>query len=129
MVTDPTFFILLLIVITLTAGTSFLMWLGEKITEHGIGNGISLIIFAGIVAEFPVGIVQTVQTVGEGGISIFSLLVLAVLFVVIVAAVVMVQEGQRRIPVQYAKGLWAGACTAASRRTSRCESTMPASSR
>jgi len=102
-VTDPTFFNLLLIVITLTAGTSFLMWLGEKITEHGIGNGISLIIFAGIVAEFPVGIVQTVQTVGEGGISIFSLLVLAVLFVVIVAAVVMVQEGQRRIPVQYAK--------------------------
>ena len=57
-VTDPTFFNLLLIVITLTAGTSFLMWLGEKITEHGIGNGISLIIFAGIVAEFPVGIVQ-----------------------------------------------------------------------
>src|SRR5690606_32106565 len=70
---------------------------------NGIGNGISLIIFAGIVAEFPVGLIQTFQTVGEGGVSAFSLIVLAVLFVAIVAAVVMVQEGQRRIPVQYAK--------------------------
>lgn len=102
-ITNPTFFNLLLIVITLTAGTSFLMWLGEKISEKGIGNGISLIIFAGIVAEFPVGIIQTIQNVGEGGVSIFSLLALAVLFVAIIAAVVMVQEGQRRIPVQYAK--------------------------
>ena len=102
-ITNPTFFSLLLIVITLTAGTSFLMWLGEKISENGIGNGISMIIFAGIVAEFPIGIIQAVQNVGEGGISIFSLLVLAVLFVVIIGAVVLVQEGQRRIPVQYAK--------------------------
>lgn len=102
-VTNPTFFSLLTIVVTLTAGTMFLMWLGEKISENGIGNGISLIIFAGIVAEFPVGLIQTFQTVGEGGVSAFSLIVLAVLFVAIVAAVVMVQEGQRRIPVQYAK--------------------------
>ena len=87
-ITNPTFFSLLLIVITLTAGTSFLMWLGEKISENGIGNGISMIIFAGIVAEFPVGIIQAIQKVGEGGISIFSLIVLAVLFVVIIAAVV-----------------------------------------
>ena len=102
-VSNPTFFSLLLIVVTLTAGTSFLMWLGEKITEKGIGNGISMIIFAGIVAEFPVGIVRTLQNVGEGGISVFSVVLLAVLFVAIIAAVVLVQEGQRRIPVQYAK--------------------------
>jgi len=100
---DPSFFVLTLIVLTLTAGTSFLMWLGEKITEHGIGNGISLIIFAGIVAELPVSFVQAIQSVGQGGISIFSLLLLLVLGVLIIAAVVMVQEGQRRIPVQYAK--------------------------
>lgn len=100
---DDSFFMLTLIVITLTAGTSFLMWLGEKISEHGIGNGISLIIFAGIVAELPVALVQTVQSVGQGGTSVFSLIVFAILALAIIAAVVMVQEGQRRIPVQYAK--------------------------
>lgn len=100
---DDGFFMLTLIIITLTAGTSFLMWLGEKISEHGIGNGISLIIFAGIVAELPVGIIQAVQTVGQGGMSVLALLIYAVLAVAIIAAVVMVQEGQRRIPVQYAK--------------------------
>jgi len=102
-VVDPGFFNLLVILMTLTAGTCFLMWLGEKITEHGIGNGISLIIFAGIVAELPGGVVQAIQSVGQGGLSIFSLLVFMVLGVLIIAAVVMVQEGQRRIPVQYAK--------------------------
>lgn len=96
-------FSLLLILVTLTAGTSFLMWLGEKISENGIGNGISLIIFAGIIAELPVGVVQAIQSVGQGGVSLFSLIVLAVLAVVIIGAVIMVQEGQRRIPVQYAK--------------------------
>jgi len=101
--TDTSFFVLALIVVTLTAGTSFLMWLGEKISENGIGNGISLIIFAGIVAELPVGIVQVVQSLGQGGVSIFSVLVFAILAVVIIAAVVLVQEGQRRVPVQYAK--------------------------
>jgi len=102
-VIDSGFFNLLVILITLTAGTSFLMWLGEKISEHGIGNGISLIIFAGIVAELPGGIIQAIQSIGQGGLSVFSLLVFLVLGIVIIAAVVMVQEGQRRIPVQYAK--------------------------
>lgn len=102
-ITDANFFLLTLIVITLTAGTSFLMWLGEKISENGIGNGISLIIFAGIVAELPVGVVQVFQSLGEGGVSPFSLLLFVVLGLVIIGAVVMVQEGQRRIPVQYAK--------------------------
>ena len=101
--TDSSFFVLALIVVTLTAGTSFLMWLGEKITEKGIGNGISLIIFAGIVAELPVGLLRIAQSVGQGGISIFSFVLFIILAVAIIAAVVMVQEGQRRIPVQYAK--------------------------
>lgn len=100
---DPNFFSLTLILVTLTAGTTFLMWLGEKISEIGIGNGISLLIFAGIVAEFPVGIVNAVQSIGEGGVSVFSLLAFLALSIVIIAAVVMMQEGQRRIPVQYAK--------------------------
>lgn len=102
-VIDPGPFSLILVLITLTAGTSFLMWLGEKISENGIGNGISLIIFAGIVAELPVGIIQAIQTVGQGGVSPFSLIAFAILSVAIIAAVVMMQEGQRRIPVQYAK--------------------------
>lgn len=100
---DTGFFSILLILITLTAGTSFLMWLGEKISEIGIGNGISLIIFAGIVAEFPPGIISAIQSVGEGGVSVFSLIAFLIISVVIIAAVVMMQEGQRRIPVQYAK--------------------------
>lgn len=102
-VTDPSFFNLLLIVITLTAGTSFLMWLGEKITEHGIGNGISMIIFAGIVARLPFGAWETLRAVGQGAINPISLAVFLILSVAVIAAVVMVQEGQRRIPVQYPK--------------------------
>lgn len=102
-VTDDSFFHISVIVISLTAGTSFLMWIGEKITENGIGNGISLLIFTGIVAELPTGLYRAVSAVGEGGVSPISLLLWLVLTVVIVAGVVMVQEGQRRIPVQYAR--------------------------
>lgn len=100
---NPGFFSYTLIIVTLTAGTCFLMWLGEKITQHGIGNGISLIIFTGIIARLPYGFIQALQGVGKGGVSIISMLVFAVLAVAIIAGVVLVQEGQRRIPVQYAK--------------------------
>lgn len=100
---NPGLFSLSLIVVTLTAGSSFLMWLGEKITQHGIGNGVSLIIFTGIIARLPFGFVQAVQSVGEGGVSVVSLLAFLILSVVVIAGVIMVQEGQRRIPVQYAK--------------------------
>lgn len=100
---DDSVFLIGLIVITLTAGTSFLMWLGERITEHGIGNGISLIIFTGIIAELPVGLYRSVRAIGEGGLSPVSLLIWMLLSVLIVAAIVMVQEGQRRVPVQYAR--------------------------
>jgi len=100
---NSSFFGLLLIMVTLTAGTAFLMWLGEKISEKGIGNGISLLIFVNIVAAMPGGAVNAVKAVGEGGLSIFSLILYLIIAVVVIAAVVMVTQGQRRVPVQYAK--------------------------
>jgi preprotein translocase subunit SecY len=93
----------LMTVITLTAGTAFIMWLGEQITERGIGNGISLIIFAGIVARTPSAIGNTIRLVQQGEMSIFTLLILAVFMVVVVGFIIFVEQGQRRIPVQYAK--------------------------
>ncbi|WP_366923244.1 preprotein translocase subunit SecY [Metallumcola ferriviriculae] len=91
------------IAITLTAGTAFLMWLGEMITEKGIGNGISLIIFAGIVSRLPAGLYGMYQYVSTGETSIFAVLFFLVIALVVIAGVVAIQEGQRRIPVQYAK--------------------------
>ncbi|MFO0774116.1 MAG: preprotein translocase subunit SecY [Nitrospiraceae bacterium] len=90
-------------VITLTAGTGFLMWLGEQITERGIGNGISLIIFAGIVARLPNAVVQTYDLYTVGQINFAVLIVLAILMVAVVAAIVFLESGRRKIPVQYAK--------------------------
>ncbi len=92
-----------MIALVLTAGTAFLMWLGEQITERGIGNGISLIIFAGIVAGVPDAIKYLVNLLSVGEISWFSILGLLVIAALIIAGVVFIQEGQRRIPVQYAK--------------------------
>ncbi|MBO8169408.1 MAG: preprotein translocase subunit SecY [Thermoanaerobacteraceae bacterium] len=92
-----------IIALTLTAGTAFLMWLGELITEHGIGNGISLIIFAGIVSRLPGGLYAIYQYVTTGEASIFAVLFFLVIAIVVIAGVVAIQEGQRRIPVQYAK--------------------------
>lgn len=91
------------VVITLTAGTAFLMWLGEQITEKGIGNGISLIIFTGIVSRLPVSVAQTFQKMKIGEISIVSLVIFLVLAVIIIAGVIAIQQGTRKIPVQYAK--------------------------
>jgi len=102
-IANPSAFTFFTIVLTLTAGTAFLMWLGEKITEHGIGNGISLIIFAGIVADIPVGTFNIFQAIGEGGVNPFSLLFFLVAGLLVIMAVIMVQQGERRIPVQYAK--------------------------
>jgi preprotein translocase subunit SecY len=90
-------------VLTLTAGTAFIMWLGEQITERGIGNGISLIIFAGIVARLPNAIVQTFRLLSSGEMGIFGVVVLVVLMVLVVGVIIFVEQGQRRIPVQYAK--------------------------
>jgi preprotein translocase subunit SecY len=91
------------VVITLTAGTAFLMWLGEQITEKGIGNGISLIIFAGIVSRIPVGTFQTFRKLQVGDVSIVSLIIFVVLAIIIIACVIAIQQGTRKIPVQYAK--------------------------
>ncbi|HHZ17358.1 MAG TPA: preprotein translocase subunit SecY [Peptococcaceae bacterium] len=93
----------LLIAITLTAGTAFLMWLGELITDKGIGNGISLIIFAGIVSRVPAGAVAIYEYLKAGTASVFIVLLFLVLAVAAIAGIVAIQEGQRRIPVQYAK--------------------------
>lgn len=93
----------LLTMLTLTTGTAFIMWLGEQITERGIGNGISLIIFAGIVARFPAAIVSTYRLFRTGELSIFAVVVMLVLMVLVIAAIVFMERGQRRIPVQYAK--------------------------
>ena len=91
------------VIITLTAGTAFLMWLGEQITEKGIGNGISLIIFVGIVSRMPSAIWQSVNLAVEGQVNVIEIILFAIVAVIIIAGVVAIQQGQRRIPVQYAK--------------------------
>lgn len=93
----------LMTIITLTAGTAFIMWLGEEITERGIGNGISLIIFTGIVARIPMAIINTFTYLKTGEIRIFFLLIILVCMIVVVGIIIFVERGQRRIPVQYAK--------------------------
>jgi len=93
----------LLTVITLTSGTAFIMWIGEQITERGIGNGISLIIFAGIVARMPAAIINSIRLIKTGEMSLFIMLAMMVIMAVVVAVIVFVETGQRRIPIQYAK--------------------------
>ena len=93
----------LMTVITLTAGTAFIMWLGEQINERGIGNGISLIIFAGIVAGLPNAIIGTFGMMSTGEMGPFMVLIMVVFMIVVVGVIVFCERGQRRIPVQYAK--------------------------
>lgn len=102
-VLQPGFAFIMMTVITLTAGTAFIMWLGETITEKGIGNGISLIIFAGIVCRLPAGIASTWNLYTAGELHFLVVLFILILMVAVVAAIVFVEAGQRRIPVQYAK--------------------------
>ncbi|MFO7814667.1 MAG: preprotein translocase subunit SecY [Halanaerobiales bacterium] len=102
-VPNPTLFDLFLIVVTLTAGTAFLMWLGEQINEKGIGNGISIIIFTSIISRFPSDFYSTYKLFRAGSVSIFNILLFLVFAVLIVAGIIFVQEGERRIPVQYSK--------------------------
>jgi len=102
-VLDPGWAFRLMTMITLTAGTSFIMWLGEQITEKGIGNGISLIIFAGIVCRAPEAIINTFQLLSAGEMGIFSIIILTAMMLAVVGTIVFVESAQRRIPVQYAK--------------------------
>jgi len=94
---------LVLVVLTLSAGTVWLMWLGEQITDKGIGNGVSLIIFVGIILRYPRYFSQTEQLAGKGGIDVGGLLVFAVIGILALISIVFLYQGQRRVPVQYAK--------------------------
>jgi preprotein translocase subunit SecY len=100
---NPGVFSYLATALTITAGTTLLMWVGEQITEKGIGNGISLLIFAGIVSRVPQGIARMVEYLNAGTINILSVIALIIIGGLVIAGVVAIQEGQRRIPVQYAK--------------------------
>lgn len=100
---DPSMENILLITLTLTAGTAFLMWLGEMITENGIGNGISLIIFAGIVSRLPAGLAAIYSYLAAGTTNVFVVLIFAIIALVTIVGIIMIQQGERRIPIQYAK--------------------------
>jgi preprotein translocase subunit SecY len=102
-VLNPGWSFRIMTVLTLTAGTAFIMWLGEQITERGIGNGISLIIFAGIVARMPMAVSNTFRLMKTGELAIFFVIILLVLMVGVVACIIFMEQAQRRIPVQYAK--------------------------
>lgn len=102
-VLQPGIGFVLMTMITLTSGTAFIMWLGETITEKGIGNGISLIIFAGIVCRIPAAIGNTFRLATAGELGVLLILLITVMMVAVVGAIVFVEGGQRRIPVQYAK--------------------------
>src|SRR3954451_13708305 len=95
----------LMTVLTLTTGTAFIMWLGEQITERGIGNGMSLIIYAGIVVELPRAVITTFDQLRTGQMGLIRLVLLLVMMVVVVAAIIFMERGQRRVTVQYAKRL------------------------
>ena len=102
-VLDPGWKFRVMTVITLTSGTAFIMWLGEQITERGIGNGISLIIFAGIIARLPSAVTSTYQFIQEGELGVLVVLLVTAIVVAVVGLVIFMERGQRRIPVQYAK--------------------------
>lgn len=102
-VSDKSFFSITVIVLTLSAGTAFLMWLGEQINENGIGNGISLIIFGGIVASMPSSIHRTWLAYRAGEVGLLSIILFVIFALVVVVGIVLIQQGQRKIPVQYAK--------------------------
>src|SRR3990167_3857082 len=93
----------LMTVLTLTTGTTFIMWLGEQITERGVGNGMSLIIYAGIVVGLPSAVLQMFDQMRTGQLGLFRVLILLIVMAAVVAAIVFVERGHRRVTVQYAK--------------------------
>lgn len=102
-VLDPGLQFKLMTVLTLTSGTAFIMWLGEQITERGIGNGISLIIFAGIVARMPFAVGNTIQLIKSGELALIFVPFIIIMMVFVVAFIIFIETSQRRIPIQYAK--------------------------
>ncbi|MXY26288.1 MAG: preprotein translocase subunit SecY [Acidobacteria bacterium] len=103
LVYEPGWSFRLMTVLTLTTGTAFIMWLGEQITERGIGNGMSLIIFAGIVVGLPTAVLTTLEQMRSGAIGLFTLITLVIVMVVVIGAVVFIERGHRRVTVQYAR--------------------------
>ena len=93
----------LVTVITMTAGTVLIMWLGEQITEKGIGNGISLVIFSGIIVGLPRAIMQSFELIGAGTFNIFQAIIMVVFMLAVLVGIVFVERAQRRIPIHYAK--------------------------
>src|SRR3990167_6943816 len=112
-VVEPSFLFYLTTTLTLATGTLFLMWLGEQVTERGIGNGISMIIFSGIVAGLPAALGRTLEQVREGQLQVIILLLLAVAVMGVVAFVVYIERAQRRITINYARRQQAGKVYAA----------------
>ena len=102
-VMDPGLGFKLMTALTLTAGTIFVMWLGEQITERGIGNGISLIIFIGIVARYPTDILNTGRMIVSGDMHIVKAILIGLFMLAVIAGIIAITQGQRKIPVQYAK--------------------------
>ncbi len=100
---DKSAFVMITIIMVLTAGTVFLMWLGEQINEYGIGNGISLIIFAGIVDRFPTFVRNVYVQLTEGAVSGVAVITLLIVSVMLVMVIILFEQGVRKIPVQYAK--------------------------
>ncbi len=100
---NPGISFMIIAVIALTAGSIFVMWVGEEISEHGIGNGISLIIFAGIVAAIPAAFMNTIKIVKTGELNIMLLILILIMMIVVIGFIVFVESAQRRIPIQYAK--------------------------
>jgi preprotein translocase subunit SecY len=103
LVYNPGFGFRLMTVLTLTTGTCFIMWLGEQITERGIGNGMSLIIFAGIIVGFPRGALQLVDQMKTGQLGLIAVLLVLAVMVAVIGAIIFVERGHRRVTVQYAK--------------------------
>jgi len=102
-VVNKDFFSITVIVLTLSAGTAFLMWLGEQINENGIGNGISLIIMAGIISRIPSAVHQTWIKLQAGEVGVVTVILFCIFALIVIVGIIMVQQGQRRVPVQYAK--------------------------
>src|ERR1700688_4289485 len=109
-----------LTVITLTTGTAFVMWLGEQISERGVGNGISLIIFAGIVVGFVPAIANTLNGLQRGNLDLLKIIPLVIFMVAVVAFIVYMERAQRRIPSSTPSGWWGARCTAVRAPTCRC---------
>ena len=100
---DNSLMFTLFVIVTMVAGTMFLMWLGEQITDRGIGNGVSLIIFIGIVLRYPTYVSQTISAAGGGSISVFNLFLFLAIALVTIVSIIFLYQGQRRVPVQQAR--------------------------